>query len=365
MPRVIGIDPGTVSVDICGLDDEHLFLDRSVATGEALADPSPILSLLNDAHRAAPLDLVAGPSGYGLPLTAARDLTEEDFRLAYLAAPGESGGIGGLRSLVRALAQCAFPVVLTPGVVHLATVPPHRKVNRVDMGTADKVCAAALAVHQQALRDRRREADLSLILLELGGAFTAAIAVEDGCIVDGIGGPSGPLGARASGALDGEVAYLAGSIPKQLLFAGGAATIAGAPDAPAESLARPREPRGRMAWEAYIESAVKAVASLAVTAPHASEVVLSGRFAGVDGVREEFARRLSSALPRLAVSVATGFATVAKHAAQGAALIADGLAGGRSSSLVDRLGIRGARGTVLDHLHVISPAAARARLGLP
>jgi predicted butyrate kinase (DUF1464 family) len=59
-----------------------------------------------------------------------------------------------------------------------------------------------------------------------------------------------------------------------------------------------------------------------------------------------------------------GFATVAKQAAQGAALVADGLAGGRSAPLVDTLGLREASGTVLDHLYVISRAAARARLGI-
>jgi predicted butyrate kinase (DUF1464 family) len=359
---VIGIDPGTVSVDLCGLDAGTVFLDRSLPTATALVDPSALVSILNDAHRAAPVDLVAGPSGYGLPLTAARDLTETDLRLAYLAVPGESGGIGGLGALMRELRQVPFPVVFTPGVVHLASVPPHRKVNRVDMGTADKVCAAALAVHQEAERRDCREADVSLILLELGGAFTAAIAVEGGRIVDGVGGTSGALGARASGALDGEVAYLAGSISKRLLFGGGAATIAGTPDAPAEWLARPSGPRGRMAWEAYVESAVKAVAALLVAAPRASHVMLSGRLAGV--VHDELARRFSAALPGLSVSVLTGFAAVATQAAQGAALVADGLAGGRAASLVDAFGIRDARGTVLDHLHVISPDAARARLGI-
>jgi predicted butyrate kinase (DUF1464 family) len=364
MPRVIGIDPGTVSVDVCGLDDGNVFLDRSLPTAEALADPSVIISVLDEAHRTAPLDLVAGPSGYGLPLTAARDLTETDLRLAYLAAEGEPGGIGGLRTLMRALGQSSFPIVLTPGVVHLASVPAHRKVNRVDMGTADKVCAAALAVHEQAERRACSERDVSLILLELGGAFTAAIAVEKGRIVDGIGGTSGPLGLRAAGALDGEVAYLAGSISKRFLFGGGAATIAGTPDAPAESLAVPGTARGRLAWEAYVEGAVKAVAALAVTAPRASEVMLSGRLASVRGVRDEFARRLSAAIPNLSVRAITGFATVAKHAAQGAALVADGLAGGRSSAIVETFGIREARGTVLDHLHAISPAAARSRLGI-
>src|SRR5262252_9073796 len=194
MPRVIGIDPGTLSVDFCGLDDGVVFLDRTLPTDEALSNPSVIIEMLEAAHLAAPLDLIAGPSGYGLPLTRARDLTDDDLRLACLAPAGESGGIGGLRTLMRALAQSALPIVLTPGVVHLPTVPAHRKVNRVDMGTADKVCAAALAVREQSERRGCAEREVSLILLELGGAFTAAVAVENGQIVDGLGGTSGPMG---------------------------------------------------------------------------------------------------------------------------------------------------------------------------
>ena len=314
--------------------------------------------------RAAPIDLVAGPSGYGLPLIAARDLTEADLRLAYLAAEGESGGIVGFTSLMRVLARSSTPVVLTPGVVHLASVPAHRKVNRVDMGTADKVCAAALAIREQAERRGCGERDVSFILLELGGAFTAAMAVDGGRIVDGFGGTSGPLGVLGAGALDGEVAFLAGSVPKRLLFVGGAATIAGDPDAPAEAIATPSTVRGRLAWEAYVESAVKAAAALAVSVPRACEVILSGRLALVAGVGDELARRLADLIPAASVHVLTGFAAVAKQGAQGAALIADGLAGGRSAALVDALGIREASGTVLDHLHVITPAAARARLGI-
>src|SRR5260370_30526343 len=92
MPRVIGIDPGTVSIDLCGLDDGRVFLDRSVPTADALADPAGFVALL---EHAGPLDLIAGPSGYGLPLRRAAEASEEDLRLAFLAAPGERGGIGG------------------------------------------------------------------------------------------------------------------------------------------------------------------------------------------------------------------------------------------------------------------------------
>ena len=87
MPRVIGIDPGTVSIDVCGLDDGRVFLDESYPTREALADPRRFVARL---EARAPLDLVAGPSGYGLPLRRSRDLTENDIRLAYLATEGDA-----------------------------------------------------------------------------------------------------------------------------------------------------------------------------------------------------------------------------------------------------------------------------------
>jgi predicted butyrate kinase (DUF1464 family) len=361
MPRVIGIDPGTVSLDLCGLEDGRVFLDQSIPTEDATADPSLVLGIID---RASPLDLVVGPSGYGLPLAKASELTESDIRLACLAPRGESGGIGGLASLMRAMGTASVPVVITPGVVHLPSVPAHRKINRVDMGTADKVCAVALAVHDQARRRGCPEREVSFILLELGGAFTAALAVEQGSIVDGLGGSSGPLGAASCGALDGEVAFLAGQVSKQMLFSGGALAVAGTPEARAEAIAEVTTPARQRALEAYLESIVKAVAALAVSAPSARVVVLSGRLAKVTTIRGGLISRLSRVIPGVTIEPLSGLASVAKHAAQGAALLADGLAGGSAAPLVDALGLRGAKGTVLDHLYVISQETARRRLGL-
>ena len=361
MPRVIGIDPGTVSIDVCGLEDGRLFLDRSVPTADALADPSRLVGLLEDAG---PLDLVAGPSGYGLPLTRARDATEDDLRLALLAPPGETGGIGGLGALVRALARSRVPVVLTPGVLHLPTVPAHRKVNRVDMGTADKVCAAALGVVDQARRLERPLAATSFVLLELGGAFTAAVAVAGGRIVDGAGGSAGALGLRAAGALDGEVAFLAGRVSKEMLFRGGAASIAGWAEGtePVERLANPGTAREHIASEALIESTVKTAVALAQSVPGPAEILLSGRLARVEALTATLRRRLEPLAP---TRVLGGFATVAKQAAQGAALFADGLAGGAQRELVELLAIREARGSVLDYLYVVPREQAERRLGEP
>jgi predicted butyrate kinase (DUF1464 family) len=361
MTRVIGIDPGTLSIDVCGLEDGRVFVDRSVPTSDASSGWQALLGVIEGSG---PLDLIAGPSGYGLPLVSARAAADDDLRLACLAAEGDAGGIGGFRSLIRALARLKSDVLLTPGVVHLPTVPPHRKINRVDMGTADKVCAAALAIHDQATRRACAVTEVSLILLELGGAFTAALAVDGGRIVDGIGGSSGPIGIRAAGALDGEVAFLAGHVRKDVLFRGGAASVAGDEGASAESLADAVTPRAQIAWSGYLESAVKAVASLRVSVPHATDVVLSGRVAWIAPVKDEIRGRLTSLFPDVRVTVLRGFADVAKQAAQGAALVADGLAGGASASLVEAMAIRQASGTVLDHLHVISPEAARASLGM-
>src|SRR5256712_10439851 len=119
--------------------------------------------------------------------------------------------------MVEMMRARRLPGIILPGVIHLPTVPAHRKVNRIDMGTADKVCAAALGISDQARRLGLAPRETSFILVELGGTFTAALAVEQGQIVDGIGGTAGGLGYRALGTLDGEVAYALGRVPKSLL----------------------------------------------------------------------------------------------------------------------------------------------------
>ena len=357
MPRVIGIDPGTVSIDVCGLEDGRVFLEQSTPTADALRDPDAFVAQLLE-HQ--PLDLVAGPSGYGLPLTPLATASDAQLRLAFLAGEGDRGGIGGLRGLARALARSGLPVVLTPGVIHLPSVPEHRKVNRVDMGTSDKVCAAALAIVEQSDRRGYPVGEVSLILVELGGAFTAGIAVENGRIVDGIGGSSGPLGLRAAGSLDGEVAFLAGRIEKGTIFTGGALSVRGEQAAP-EEFARPRTANAQLAWDAYMEGVVKLVAELLVSVPSPREIVLSGRVARVDAVRLELTRRLAALG---ATRPLAGIGASAKRAAQGAAIVADGLAGGQHARLVDHMGIRAAHGSALDHLYVISAEAARQRLGI-
>jgi len=185
------------------------------------------------------------------------------------------------------------------------------------------------------------------VLLELGGAFTAALAIEEGRIVDGMGGSSGPLGARAVGALDGELAYLLGpALRKDTLYSGGALDPDGTVDmTDLRTLwASAAHAEG---WTALFEATVKAVRALLVSVPEPHEVVVSGRLARLP----ELVATLGSSLGAVApvVPLVPGQASAA---ARGGALLADGLAGGRNVALIDVLRLRESTGTVLDYLRV-------------
>ena len=347
MPRVAGIDPGTVSFDLCVLQDGEPVVEQVFETGPLSVDSGPLLGAL---ARHGPYDLVYGPSGYGLPLVAATDVGERELSEMVLVRPDESrtdAGVGGLRSLLRALANSGLPVVFGPGAIHLPSVPRHRKYNRIDLGTADKVCAAAYAIVDQAARRRVALRETSMVLLELGGAFTAALAIADGQIVDGVGGSSGPLGVRAAGALDGELAYLlAPRISKRTLFTGGALDPTGA-TALTDLAALWSSPQLAEGWAALLEAASKAVRGLLVSVPAPHEIVVSGRLARL----RELVARLASSLDDIApvTALLPGRASAAAH---GGALLADGLSGGPNAALATVMMVREASGGALDHVRV-------------
>jgi predicted butyrate kinase (DUF1464 family) len=321
--RVAGTDPGTSSLDVIVLEagqvvDQHRFRPEELA-----ADPAAPVRWL---ERFTPLDLVAGPSGYGLPLVRGADCTEEQRWLMSLVRPDDNDaqGVAGFSRMVEAFCRSSLDVVFLPGVVHLGTVPRHRKVNRIDLGTPDKLCVAALAL---ALRSKETG---SFCLVELGSAFTACMVVAGGRIVDGLGGTSGPMGHAGGGAWDGEVAYLLSPLGKRDLFGGGVCDV-GDPD---------------IARLAFAEGLVKAVAGLLAITP-CDEIVLAGRLLESEPALVAAAE---IALRRLAPVVRLGSLPGAwvKHAAQGASLLADGLAGGSWANLVRNLDLHGASGTVLD-----------------
>ena len=348
MTRVAGVDPGTVSFDVCVLDDGDVTFEHSFRTVDIGADPQLLVKALVD-H--GPYELVLGPAGYGLPLVPVEQVGDRELALMLLLREDEPHGhvgVGGMRSIVRALMESGLPLVFGPGAIHLATVPAYRKWNRIDLGTADKVASVALCIADQARRLGLDFAETSFVMLELGGAFSAALAVDGGRIVDGLGGSAGPIGARACGALDAEAAYLLGTaLSKQTVFSGGAlpdADLSAGPEAVRD------DPRHREGWLALEEGAVKAALALTASAPAPREILAAGRLA--PGLIDALGARLAHVAP---VRVATGLA-----AARGGAVLADGLAGGRYAALVECLGVRDSSGTALDHLRV--DGAERIRL---
>ena len=336
-----------MSFDLCVLQDGEPVVEEVFETGSLSKDSGPLLEAL---ARHGPYDLVYGPSGYGLPLVSAAEVGERELAEMVLVRPDESraeAGVGGMRSLLRSLAGSGLPIVFGPGVIHLASVPRHRKYNRIDLGTADKVCAAACALIDQSRRRAIPVQEVSMVLLELGGAFTAALAIDGGQIVDGMGGSSGPMGARAPGALDGELAYLLGpELRKDTLYSGGALDPAGTLDmTDLETLwAATDHAEG---WTALLEATAKAVHALSVSVPAPHEVVVSGRLARLPGLIATLASSLEDVAP--VVPLVPGRASAA---ARGGALLADGLAGGRNAGLVEVLRLRESSGTVLDALRV-------------
>jgi predicted butyrate kinase (DUF1464 family) len=356
--RVAGVDPGTFSFDVCALDGGEVMLERSFRTVDVGADPALLAEALVD-H--GPFELVLGPAGYGLPLVPAEHVGERELALMLLLREDEPHGhvgVGGMRSIVRALIAAGLPLVFGPGAIHLPTIPAYRKWNRIDLGTADKVASVALCIADQARRLGIQFAETSFVMLELGGAFSAALAVNGGRIVDGLGGSSGPIGARACGALDAEVAYLLGAaLSKRTVFSGGALDPQAELDLSEGLEALRGDPRHREGWLALEEGAAKAALTLTISAPAPREILVAGRLAQAPGMLEALAARLARVAP---VRMAAGLGVHTKAAAQGAAVLADGLAGGRYAALVERLGLREASGSALDYLRI--DGAERVRL---
>ncbi|BAN91031.1 DUF1464 family protein [Aeropyrum camini] len=371
MARVVGIDPGTGSMDVLGFDDEsgRVFLEESIPRDEVTRDPSLPLRIVEEAsRRIGGLDAVVAPSGYGMPLKRAAEATAWDIcEATFIHSSDEVLGlrIVGLRRLMALFSASSLPAWFTPGVIHLPTVPSWRKVGRIDMGTADKLYTVAAALKTEVESHGVAPKAARFIAVEAGMAYTAAIAVVDGKVVDGVGGTSGFHGFMGGGAMDGEVAYaLAAVAPrfsKAMLFKGGAGWLAGV-SSPAELEEKAHgaaAPSAEAALEMLGEGVVKSVAALLPSLRPEGGVVrvyVSGRLFSHGRLGRELEGRLEDFIsslgltPRILRVERLGSKT--KEGATGAALIASGLAGGRYKWIVDQLELARSSGSIFDHLPV-------------
>jgi predicted butyrate kinase (DUF1464 family) len=362
--RVAGIDPGTKSMDVCALQDGEVYFEKVVGTEEVANNPQLLIEAVEEAM---PLDLIVGPSGYGIELTYLSDLPEDSledwyYRYILLAEKGEveeavKGGVFGAL-IYYAMAKTAvemrrrrWPVCYIPAVIHLPTVPEHRKVNKIDLGTADKMCAAVLGVYDQSRRLGIPYSEVSFIQVEMGFGYNAVLAVDGGRIVDGVGGTTmGGPGFLTISSLDAELAQLVGEWRKEDLFTGGCASISGKAT-PEELIANIQsDSRCGLAWRAMAEGILKAVHSMKVSVQKPKEILISGRLTKIRYVEEWLVSELGSIAPVRRLEGLPG-AKMVKETAQGYALVADGLAGGKYKELVEWMKIKEAKGTALDYIY--------------
>ncbi|GBC75086.1 hypothetical protein HRbin06_00399 [archaeon HR06] len=335
MVKAVGVDPGTYSFDIFGLEEDRPFLDLSISTEEVNKNPEVLYNILLKSEA----DVIVGPSGYGLPLKRIDEIDEKDLELLTLPSKGKSPI--GLRKVIKFLMGKGLNIYISPSVKHLTTVPEYRKINKIDLGTADKVCSAILACYEHSKFYNVSYKEACFILVEMGYSFNAFIAVEGGVIVDGIGGSLSTLGFGSRGALDGELVCLMKDFSKRIVFEGGVRYLLKDPNL------RPEDFKEGPIWEAFMEGIEKDVARIMVSVKEAREIILSGRLAKVERIYSELKSRLSrySKVRRL-----LGLAKVAKESAQGAALLANGLAHGKFQDLIDTMRIKEAKGSILDYL---------------
>lgn len=372
MVRALGVDPGTFSMDLCALEDGKVVFEKVIPTLEVARKPE---LLVEGCKEALPLDLIVGPSGYGVKLTYLSEVGDpQDFAIsALLLSKPEAiedgyrrGEIGAMvyKAMAVAIGQLGglgVPVCFIPGVIHLPTVPAYRKANKIDMGTADKLCVTVLGVHDQAERLGIKYPEVSFILVEMGFGYNAVIGVEGGRIVDGIGGTTGSMGFLTAGAMDAELVQLIGEWDRCDVFYGGARDVSGrgTPEELVEAI--DKDEACKLAWDAMMEGVEKSVAAMKVSVPKPKEILFSGRLTRIPRVREELESRLSKYGEVRPLGQLEG-AKLTKETAQGYAIVAEGLAGGRFRELVEWMGIREASGTALDYVYHPKGRGLRAML---
>jgi predicted butyrate kinase (DUF1464 family) len=275
------------------------------------ARASQVWEFLERTRLVSPAIPIVLPSGFGVPVTRARDLLDRDIQeiaLEPLSTGPES--LGNFLAEARRRLPWAFCI---PAVKLLPTLPPHRKRNRFDLGTADLLCAAAWVCHSLE-RTGRDRATLAFLLVEVGAAGRALVAVQAGRIVDGIGRTTPGLG----------VPEMSDVLP--LLAARGLEVRRSR-----ESL---RPEGGRAAfWEGVAKE------SRALLAYHGlPEAFMTG----------EWHREAVAALRSLIPCADPPVPGEGYESALGAAVLAAGLTGAPTAWIVERLGLRETRERVPD-----------------
>ncbi len=340
--KILGIDPGTVSFDLCLMADDLIVSEDSIPSALVAEKPAELAEKCLNLKP----DVIIAPSGYGMPNRHFNELTERDFFELTLVREGESVPVlDGMKKFFSIIKETKIDMLFIPGVIQLPTVPHWRKFNKIDMGTADKMCIGALSVETVSQRKGVTYNGVSHIVVELGGGYNALITIEKGKIINGIGGTLFPgPGFINSGAMDSELAYLLGNFEKALLFQGGASYFAKRDGLPIDEFKLKSFPD---AFKAFVEGVTAAVCSQH-SVLDTKDVYLSGRLTGYANIF----RPVKSQLGKLGYHVERMplLSQKSKAAAQGYAVVGNGLCNGRYSPLVKHMMIDKATGSVIDNV---------------
>ncbi len=359
--RALGIDPGTGSFDLVVVEGPRVVWEKSIPTRRIAAEPH---SLVEAVHEAGRVDLIAGPSGYGVPVTCNGDIIDPAafaLRILLLTRPEdlEEGlragdpGIYVYKALMDAVVEFwreKLPVCYIPGVIHLPTVPRYRKINKLDMGTADKLAVTVLGVYDESWTHNVSIEETRFILVEMGYGYNAVIGVRDGLIIDGYGGTLTPIGGLTIGPLDMELAVLGKTWRRYDVFHGGLMDICRARSIEEVIEEKNSDPECRDGYRAMIESIVKTTRMIEYSVGRPMDIVLSGRLTRYPEILEDVTKELESIAPVRKLNPLPG-ARISKEAGQGYAIVGEGLAGGFFKELIDHMKIKKTRGTVLDHTY--------------
>ncbi|MFC1861836.1 DUF1464 family protein [Chloroflexota bacterium] len=341
--RILGIDPGTVSFDLCLLEDREVKFEESIPSSAVAERPEDMAEkCLSLKH-----DVLIAPSGMGLNNRRLTELSaREMFELTLVREGEEVPVLEGMKKFLSIVREAGIEVFFLPGVIQLPTVPRWRKFNKIDMGTADKMCIAALSVEMVSRKKGVGYSEVNHIVVELGGGYNCSMTIEKGRIINGIGGTLFPgPGFMNAGAMDGEIAYLLRGFEKSLLFQGGAGYLDGSGELSIENFTRESRPA---AFNAFVEGVFFAVCSQRALLP-SREVYLSGRLTGYENIYNPVKAGLEE--QGYAVSPLPTLSDKSKAAAQGYAMVGNGLYGGCYEPLVKHMKIDKAEGSVIDYVY--------------
>jgi predicted butyrate kinase (DUF1464 family) len=341
--RILGIDPGTVSFDLCLLEDREVTFEDSIPSTVVAERPE---EMAEECISLKP-EVIMAPSGYGLPNRRLRDLNQREMFELTLVREGEKVPVlEGMKKFFAIVSAANLEVFFVPGVIQLPTVPRWRKFNKIDMGTADKMCLGALSVAMVSQIKGISYDEVNHLVVELGGGYNCLITIEKGRIVNGIGGTLFPgPGYMNAGAMDGEIAYLLKGFEKSLLFEGGASYLTTAGNLPIEEFTRQTYPE---VFDAFLEGVLFAVCSQRALSD-SREVYLSGRLTRYPNIYQPIKKRLADL--GYQVSPLPALSDKSKAAAQGYAIVGNGLYGGFFAPLVKHMMIDKAEGSVIDHVY--------------